>query len=56
MRVALAILTFEVVEEPPPLTNELQEPATRVMVFGVNFEMFSEVANALTQNRDLHFR
>ena len=56
LRVALGVLTFEVVEEPSPLTDELQEPSTRMVVFGVNLEMIGEVTDALTENRDLYLR
>ena len=54
-RVPLDILVFEVVEEASSLSDELQEPAARVVVFGVDLEMLGQVSNALAQNRDLHF-
>ena len=56
IRVSLGALTLKVVEEAPPLTDEHQEPSARVVIFGVNLEVLGQVADALAEDRDLHFR
>lgn len=54
--VPIGILALEVVKEAPTLPDKLQEPAARVVIFGVDLEMFGQVADALTEYRNLHFR
>ena len=54
IRVSLGTLTFEVVQEASPLPNELQQPAARVVIFGVSLEVLGQVADALAENRDLN--
>jgi len=52
--VAIGILAFQIVEQAPALSDQLQKAAARVMVFRVGLEMFGEVIDALAQERDLH--
>ena len=56
IRVSLGALVLEVVEESSPVADELQQPAPRVVIFGVSLEVFGEVADALTEYRYLDLR
>src|SRR6185437_14180906 len=54
--VAIGVFPLEIIEEPAALADQLQEATARVVVFRVRLEMFGEVADALAEERDLHFR
>src|SRR5438132_16062 len=45
---------LEVVEEPPPLADEHEQPAPRVMVVAVGPEVLGEVVDARREQRYLH--
>lgn len=46
---------LQVIQEPPALTNHLQQPAPTVMIFCVLLEVIVvEIVNALGEDRDLH--
>src|ERR1700682_1649203 len=48
------ILGLQIIEQPPPLPDQLEQAAPRVVVFLVRFEMLGEVVDALGQERHLH--
>ncbi len=50
------IAILDVVEELAALRNELQEPAARMVVFFMGFEMLGQVRDAFGQNGYLNFR
>ena len=52
--VAIRILAFQVVQQAPPLTDQLEKAAARVMIFRVGLEMLGEVIDALAEERDLY--
>src|SRR5262249_25146805 len=54
--IAVDVLRLQVVEEPAPLDDQLEEAAARVMVLRVDLEVLGQVRDALGQQRDLHFR
>ena len=54
IRVAFGILTLHIVEEASPLADEFQKPAARVVIFGVDLEVFGQIADPLAQDRHLH--
>src|SRR5690606_18915991 len=54
LRVPFDVLRLEIVEEPAALADELQQPAPGMMILRVRLEMFGEVGDALTEQRDLH--
>ena len=47
---------LQVVQQPPALAYQHQQAAARRMILRVGFEMLSQVANTLAENRDLHLR
>src|SRR5262245_56822820 len=51
--IALGVLPSQILEEPPPLADEHQEPPARVVVFRVRLEVLREAVDALGQQRDL---
>jgi hypothetical protein len=53
--VAGVIDSTKVIQQPSPLPNQFEEPASGEMVFGVSFEMSGQVNDALRQERDLYF-
>src|SRR5690606_11778971 len=54
--VALDVRFLQVVEQPPPLPHELEQPAARVVVLLVDFEMLGQILDALTEQSDLNLR
>src|SRR5205085_3739610 len=52
--VAVEVLALEVVEQPPPLADEHQQAAPRVVVVLVLAEVLGEVVDAAREQRDLH--
>src|SRR4051812_2855133 len=53
--VPLDVLTSQVVEHPPSPSDEHQQAALAVEVLLVDLHVLGEVANALREQRDLHF-
>src|ERR1700682_2892815 len=47
------ILGLQTIEQPPPLADQLEQAAPRVVVFLVRFEMRGEVGDALGPGRHL---
>ena len=54
--VALEVRALEVVEQSPPLSHQLQQSATGVVVLGVHLEVLRQGADPLGQERHLDFR
>jgi len=54
--ISLEILSLEVIEKPPPLAYQLEEPPAGMVVLDMDLEMFREVINALAQQGNLHLR
>src|SRR5262249_23850624 len=54
-RIAVGVLPLQVIEEATALADQLQEPAARMVVLCVRLEMFGEIADALAEERNLHF-
>ena len=53
--VPIHVCPFEIIEKSTTLTNQLQQSPPRVMVLFVGFEVFREIADALAEERYLHF-
>src|SRR6187200_1762630 len=51
--IALEVLALQVVEEPPPAADELQQPAPRVVVLRVRPEVLRQLVDAAREHRDL---
>src|SRR3954467_12087029 len=56
VRVAVRVLALQVVEKSAALADQLQQAAARVMVLRVRLEMVGQIADALAEERNLHFR
>src|SRR6185503_14270452 len=54
--VAIGILALEIVEQSPALADELQQTSAGMMILRVDLEVFGQVIDALTQERDLYLR
>jgi hypothetical protein len=54
--VPVGIVGFQVIQQATPLADQHEKAAARAVVFLVRFEVFRQLTNALTQQRDLHFR
>jgi hypothetical protein len=54
--ISLNIHPSHVVEQPPPLTDELQKTSPGVVILLVSLEMLCEVIDAIAQNGNLHLR
>jgi hypothetical protein len=52
--ISLDILVLEVVQEAPPLTHQFDQSPAGMVIFGVGFEMISQVADTLAQDGYLH--
>src|SRR5687768_15256119 len=52
--VAVLVDLLDVVEEAAPGLHHFQQPASRMVVLGVAFEVLGEVGDALGEDRDLH--
>ena len=46
----------QVREQPAPLADELQKPASGIVVLGMALEVLRQLLNALCEKRDLHLR
>jgi len=47
--IPLEIAFLEIIEKPPPLSYQLQEASTGMVIFNVNLEVPGEVFDTLTQ-------
>src|SRR5205814_9580457 len=54
--VALEILLLQVVQEPAPPADELQQAASRIVILRMRPQVLGEAVDALGQHRDLDFR
>jgi hypothetical protein len=54
--IPLKISAFEVIEKAPPSSHKHKQTTSRVMIFFMRFEVFSEIPNPLAQKSNLHFR
>ena len=54
--VTICIVCLEVIQQPPALAHQHQQAAARSMILRMGFEMLGQLANALAEDRDLHFR
>jgi len=50
------ILLLQVLQKPSPLTDELQQPATGMMILLVDLEMFRQVSDPITEQCNLYLR
>ena len=55
VRITRLIFFLHVVEETTTLTNHFQQATAGVIVFAMIFKMFSQIRDALCQNRNLYF-
>jgi len=53
--VALDVFAVQVAEQPPTLSNELEQPTTRVMIAPVAPEVLGDRVDALGEERYLDF-
>jgi len=53
--VALDVGALQVIQQPAPLADQLEQPTPRVVVVSVRFEMVGEVIDPLAEDRDLDF-
>jgi len=44
---------LQIVQQPPPLADQLEQPAPRVVVMGVRFQMVGEVIDPFAEDCDL---
>src|SRR3954462_3379237 len=54
--VPAGVLALEVVEQPAPLADELEQPAPRVVVLLVGLEVLRELVDPLREQGHLHLR
>lgn len=52
--IAREIFTLEVIKQTPTLADHLEQAATRVMIFVMNFKMLGQVQDALTEQCNLN--
>jgi len=53
--VTLDIGALQIVQQPPALPNQLQQPAPRIVVVGVRLQMVGEVIDPFAKDGDLDF-
>jgi hypothetical protein len=56
MLVSLDAALPEIIEKSSSLSYKLQEPSTGMVIFRMGLEVLGEILDALTQQRNLHFR
>ncbi len=54
--VPLNIGLFKVIQEPAPLTDEFQEPTSRMMILFVHFEVIGQIFDPIAQKGNLDLR
>jgi hypothetical protein len=47
---------MQVIQQPAPLTDEPEQAATRVVIFGMRSQVFAELLDASREQRYLNFR
>lgn len=52
--ITLDVFALQVVEQATPLTNELEQTTTRVMILRVDLEVLGQVVDSLRHETDLH--
>jgi len=50
------VLVFQIIQQVPTPTHQLEQTATRVMIFRVGFKVLGEIRDSVAEKRDLHFR
>ena len=50
------ILLFQIIEQAPTLSYQLQQPAARVVVLSMDLEMLRKIADTLAEDGNLNFR
>src|ERR1700675_322732 len=53
--VALQVAALQIAQQPAPLSDQHQQPATRVVVLDVAAEVLGQFVDALGEQRDLDF-
>jgi hypothetical protein len=53
--VSIRVFALEVIEQAAALPDQFEEPAARVMILRVGFEVFGQVIDAFAENRHLNF-
>jgi hypothetical protein len=56
LAIPIWVATVQIVQQTPPLVDHHDQPAPRRVIFCVGPEMGGEIADALAQQRNLHFR
>jgi hypothetical protein len=54
--ITVDVFVFQVVQEAAPLTHQLDQSPTGMMVLGMDLEMIRQVSDALAQDGYLNFR
>ncbi len=54
--IAIGIMRLQVIQQAAALANQHQQATPRSVILLVRLEMLGQLANPLTQNRDLDFR
>src|SRR3954447_2192350 len=54
--VGVQVLALQVVQQPPPAPDHLQQPSPRVMVLRVRLQVLGEPVDPLGEDRDLYLR
>src|SRR5271165_3101696 len=54
--IAVGVVRLEVVKQAAAFAHQHQKTAARTMVLRVGLEVLGQLANALAEDRDLHFR
>jgi hypothetical protein len=54
--IAVGVVRFEVVKQAAALAHQHQQTAARAMILRVGLEVLGQLANALAEDSDLHFR
>jgi len=52
--ISIHLVIFKVVEESPPLSHQFQQTPSGVMIPFMDFKMFCEVSDPLTEKSDLN--
>jgi hypothetical protein len=56
LRVAVRVLPLQVIEQAAALSDQLEQPAPRMVVLRVGLEVFRQIVDSLAEERDLNFR
>src|ERR1700752_1245123 len=54
--IPVGVVGLEIVEQAAALAYQHQQTAARTMILRVGLEVLGQLANALAEDRDLHFR